>query len=72
VCLSIPGKISKISKTGYQVDYGSKKIDIANSLVNGLKLGDWVMVQNKFIVNKWNSVEASLFFEGLIPEEERR
>lgn len=65
MCLSIPGKISKIDKIGFEIDYGKEKVKIVNSLVNGLKVGDWVLVQNRFIINRLDKKEFDMFFKNL-------
>lgn len=65
MCLTIPGKISKINKSGFLIDYGSKKVLVANSLIDDVKLGDWVLVQNKFIINRFDLKEANKFFANL-------
>lgn len=72
MCLTIPGKIIKVRKDGYLIDYGSKRVLIANSLINKVKLNDWVIVQNRFITNKLDMVENDLFFQNLKVKEETR
>ncbi|MBU0732307.1 HypC/HybG/HupF family hydrogenase formation chaperone [Patescibacteria group bacterium] len=67
MCLSIPGKISSISGKGIIVDYKTKKATIFNSLVEDIKEGDWVLVENKFITRKLSDAQAKEFF-NLIKE----
>lgn len=59
MCLAIPGKVVELKDGGKTaiVDYGSEKREVDNSLVNA-KVGDWVIVQFKTIVNKLSEEEA--------------
>lgn len=49
MCLAIPGKIVKIEGENAVVDYGSEKRE-ARLLNPEIKLGDYVVVQNKLIL----------------------
>ncbi|MFA6296633.1 MAG: HypC/HybG/HupF family hydrogenase formation chaperone [Patescibacteria group bacterium] len=71
MCLAIPGKIVDINKDGYLIDYESKKVQVANSLINNVKLGDWVIVQNRFIINRLDIQDNDLFFSNLKVKEEK-
>lgn len=62
MCLTIPGKVSKVDKKGFEIDYKSDKVKIANSLIKNVKVGDWVLVQNKFVVQKMTEQQANEFF----------
>ena len=65
MCLIVPGKIKKVGKGGCLVNYNSKEVEIKNSLVRGIEVGDWVVVQNKFIIDKLDKNEVTMFFEAL-------
>ena len=56
MCLAIPGKITEINDDEAVVDYGAEKRTANNSLVNA-KVGDYVIISGKFIVQ-------------VVPEEE--
>lgn len=49
------------------MDYKTKKATIFNSLVEDIKEGDWVLVENKFITRKLSDAQAKEFF-NLIKE----
>ena len=51
MCLSVPGKIVKIKGNIASIDYGSEKRE-AKIIEGDLKVGDFVIVQNKVIVEK--------------------
>ena len=51
MCLAIPGKIVELRKEGRiaLVDYGSEKRE-ANNMLTNAKVGEWVLVQQKAVV----------------------
>jgi hydrogenase maturation factor len=51
MCLAIPGKIIAINKDKATVDYGSQKTT-ATIVEGDFKVGDYVIVQGKIIVEK--------------------
>jgi len=59
MCLAIPGKVVEIKDNGKIaiVDYGSEKREADNSLVKA-KVGDWVIVQFKVVVERLSEEEA--------------
>lgn len=59
MCLAIPGKVVEIKNNGKTavIDYGSEKREADNSLVNA-KVGDWVIVQFRTVVNKLSEDET--------------
>ena len=57
MCLAIPGKVIKINKENAIVDYLGEKRTVDCSLVD-CKIGDYVIVQNKFIMQKVPEKEA--------------
>ncbi len=53
MCLSIPGLVVKISgknKEDVVVDYSSEKREVKNILLKNLKVGDYVIVSNKIVI----------------------
>ena len=63
MCLSIPGKVEKIEKDKFLIDYGEQGKMQALRSVPEVKVGDWVIVNNKIIVSKLSEQEAKRFFE---------
>ena len=65
MCLSIPGKLIEKEENKFVIDYGNEK-RIANlSVVDDLKIGDYVFVSNKIIINKIDEKEAKEFLGRL-------
>ena len=64
MCLAIPGKVIKINKKNAIVDYLGEKREVNCSLVD-CKIGDYVIVQNKFIMQKVPEKEAQKIFKNL-------
>ena len=69
MCLAIPGKIKKISKKGIVIDYKTSEVNILNSIVENIKKGDWVLVENKFITRKFSPTQVKEFFKLINNEE---
>jgi hydrogenase expression/formation protein HypC len=57
MCLSIPGKIVKINKDTAIIDYNGEKRTANTSLIE-CKKGDYVIVQQKFAVQKVDKKDA--------------
>lgn len=57
MCLMIPGKIIKITKGKAIVDYGKEKRE-AGIVEKGYKVGDYVIVQGRVVVQKVPQKEA--------------
>lgn len=51
MCLAIPGKITEIKKDLATIDYGSEKRE-AKIVFGDYKVGDYVIVQAKIIIEK--------------------
>jgi hydrogenase expression/formation protein HypC len=51
MCLSIPGKVIEIEKDKFMIDYGSEKRQAIMSVVEDLKIGDYVIISNKIIIS---------------------
>ncbi len=62
MCLSIPGKVVEIKEDKIIIDYGSEKREATNSVVD-IKIGDYVIINNKVIINKLEENEAKRFLE---------
>ncbi len=62
MCLSIPGKVIKIEKNKITIDYSGEKREAEKSIVD-IKIGDYVVMSNKIIINKISEKQAKTFLE---------
>ena len=63
---NIPGKITEINDKEIIVDYpNSKKVKANGKLVDDLKVGDYVIVSNKIILDKIPKDRAKKFLDLL-------
>jgi hydrogenase assembly chaperone HypC/HupF len=63
MCLTIPGKVEKIENNGkIIVNYSGEKRQADISIVN-VEKGDWVIVNNKIIIDKLSDKKAKRFLE---------
>jgi len=60
MCMAIPGKIIEINKNKAKVDYGSEVREVG-LLDSKFKVGDYVLVQNKVIIEKVEKKKAEEF-----------
>jgi hydrogenase expression/formation protein HypC len=58
MCLTIPGKIKKISGKTAIISIAKKDKKISLNLLNNLKLGDWVLTLHDLAVEKISAQEA--------------
>ncbi|MBW3002380.1 HypC/HybG/HupF family hydrogenase formation chaperone [Candidatus Woesearchaeota archaeon] len=52
MCLAIPGKIIEIKGSTAVIDYGFEKREANASLIDDLKVGDFVIVNAGFVMDK--------------------
>lgn len=57
MCISIPAKVISVKKDKAMVDFVGKKQKIDTQLVK-VKVGDYVIVSNGFVIKKVNKKEA--------------
>lgn len=57
MCLTIPAKVISLEKDKAIVDFNGKKEQVDTQLVK-VKVGDYVMVSNGFVIKKVNKKEA--------------
>jgi hydrogenase expression/formation protein HypC len=57
MCLSIPGKVVSVNNDRARVDYGFEVREVDTRLVKP-EVGDWVLVQNKFVVELVSEEDA--------------
>ncbi|MFH1770632.1 MAG: HypC/HybG/HupF family hydrogenase formation chaperone [archaeon] len=50
MCLSVPGKIIKINGEKAVVDYQGEKREVSTALKKDAKIGDYVIVSAKFVM----------------------
>lgn len=59
MCLGIPAKVVKIEESNFgKVDYLGTKVKTNLSLIEDVKIGDWVIVHAGFAISKLNEEEA--------------
>ena len=57
MCLTIPAKVISLEKGKAIVDFNGEKEEVDTQLVK-VKVGDYVMVSNGFVIKKVNKKEA--------------
>ena len=57
MCLTIPAKVISVEKNKATVDFVGKKEEVDTQLVK-VRVGDYVMVSNGFVIKKVNKKEA--------------
>ncbi len=63
MCLSIPGKVERIEKSGkIIVDYSGEKREAEMAIVE-VKEGDYVIVNNKIVIERISKEKAEKFLE---------
>ena len=65
MCLAIPGKVVELKHKGLVavIDYGSTKAE-ANNAIELASVGEWVLVQQKVVVEKLTEEEAKKSIEA--------
>ncbi len=59
MCLGIPAKVIELDESGQgKVDYLGTKVRTNFSLVDDVKVGDWVIVHAGFAISKLDEEEA--------------
>ena len=58
MCLAVPGKVIKIKNNIATIDYGSEKREVQNYLFPQLKVGQYVLVSQKIIMEIVNEKHA--------------
>jgi hydrogenase expression/formation protein HypC len=59
MCLGIPAKVIQVSPEGVgRVDYLGTKVRVNFSLIENIRLGDWVIVHAGFAISRLNEEEA--------------
>jgi len=57
MCLTIPAKVIFLKGNKAQVDFSGKQKEVDTQLVK-IRVGDYVMVSNGFVIKKVNKKEA--------------
>jgi hydrogenase assembly chaperone HypC/HupF len=58
MCLSIPAKILEIKENKAIADFIGKKEEVGIDLVKDIKVGDYAVISNGFIIKKISAKEA--------------
>ncbi|PJE57715.1 MAG: HypC/HybG/HupF family hydrogenase formation chaperone [Candidatus Portnoybacteria bacterium CG10_big_fil_rev_8_21_14_0_10_38_18] len=69
MCLSIPVKILEIKKNKAIVDFIGKKEEVDVQLMPNVKIGDYALISNGFIIKKISAQEAEEIFNVIKPKE---
>lgn len=68
MCLVIPVKILKLKKNNKAIaDFSGKKQEIDTQLIKGLKVGDYGIINNGFIIKKISAKEAKEILKAIKP-----
>ncbi len=59
MCLAVPAKIKKIEKDQALVDFGGVMKKVSLGILNGVKVGDYVLVHAGFAIGKVRPEEAA-------------
>lgn len=68
MCLNVPGKIIEIERDFATIDYGSEK-RIAKLIDKNYKIGDYVLVKAKIVIEKVSEEQIRAWLEILNSEE---
>ena len=63
MCLSIPYKILEIKNNKAIADFQGKKEEVGMELVKDIKINDYAIISNGFIIKKISAQEAEEIFE---------
>ena len=60
MCLGIPSKVVHLDETGKagKVDHLGTKVQVSFALMEGVRLGDWVIVHAGFAISRLDEKEA--------------
>jgi hydrogenase assembly chaperone HypC/HupF len=71
MCLTIPGKVIEIYENRFVIDYENEKRVVEMCVIDDLKIGDYVIVTNKIIINRVPKEEAVKYLEILNESREK-
>jgi len=63
LCLAFPGKIVELDGNRAVVDFGGVRQEVDVSLLEDVKVGDWVLVHTGFAIQKMTEEEAKASLE---------
>ena len=58
MCLAVPAEIKEIKETTAIVDFGGVKREVSLGIVEGVKRGDYVLIDAGFAIGKVDKKEA--------------
>ncbi len=58
MCLGVPARVMEVTGEAATVDVGGARRDISLMLVDGVTVGDWVILHAGFAIQKLDSEEA--------------
>ena len=72
MCLTIPAKILELKKNNKAIaDFQGKKEQVGTQLVDNIKVGDYTLISNGFIIKKISVKEAEEIFKIIKPKEDK-
>jgi hydrogenase assembly chaperone HypC/HupF len=71
MCLSIPVKILEVKNNKAITDFNGKKEEVDTELVKDIKIGDYAIISNGFIIKKISAEEAEEIFKAINPAREK-
>ena len=69
MCLSIPVKILEIKDNEAIAEFNGNKEEVGIDLVKDIKVGDYALISNGFIIKKISAQEAEEIFNVIKPKE---
>ena len=65
MCLAVPAKIKSIDKKEAFVDFGGVRKRISLGILDGVKIGDYVLIHAGFAIGKVKKAEAEDIMKAL-------
>lgn len=62
MCLSVPVKILELKKGKVVVDYMGEKREMDSQLIKDIKIGDYAIISNGFLIKKVSTKETEEIF----------
>ncbi|MDP2934205.1 MAG: HypC/HybG/HupF family hydrogenase formation chaperone [bacterium] len=72
MCLSVPVKILKLKKNKAIADFVGKNEEFDIGLVPDIKINDYALASNGFIIKKISNQEAEEIFKIIKPKKEEK
>jgi hydrogenase assembly chaperone HypC/HupF len=70
MCLSIPYKILEIKNNKAIADFQGKREEVGTELIKDIKINDYAIISDGFIIKKISAQEAEEIFSIIKPKKE--